>query len=127
MAVLAITGVLAALADTLYPVHSLAAGFAQDLSPDANFVVRLRAMHPFLAAAVALWLACYAIWRAADARKPALAVIAMVAAQLLAGVLNLLLLAPVWMQLVHLLLAELLWIAVVVLCVYSNHGSTQRR
>jgi len=127
VAVLGITGVLAALADTLYPVHSLAAGFAQDLSPDANFAVRLRMMHPFLAGAVALWLVYYAIWRAADARKPALAVIAIVAAQLLAGVLNLLLLAPVWMQIMHLLLADLLWIALVVLCVHSNLGSTQRR
>jgi heme A synthase len=125
VAALGITGALAALADTLYPVHSLAAGFAQDLSPDANFAVRLRAMHPFLAAAVALWLVYYAIDRAADARKPALAVMAIVAAQLLAGGLNLLLLTPVWMQIVHLLLADLLWIGLVVLCAIP--GSTQRR
>src|ERR1700722_11623021 len=105
VAVLAITGVLAALADTLYPVHSLAAGFAQDLSPDANFAVRLRAMHPFLAAAVAFWLVYYALRRAANARKPALAVIAIAAAQLL---------------------ADLLWIALVVLCVHSTEDSTQR-
>jgi heme A synthase len=32
-----------------------------------------------------------------------------------AGVVNLLLLAPVWMQLVHLLLADLLWITLVLL------------
>jgi heme a synthase len=127
VAVLGITGVLAALADTLYPVHSLAAGFAQDLSPDANFAVRLRAMHPFLAAVVALWLVYYAMWRAADARKPAHVVIAMVGAQLLAGALNLLLLAPVWMQIMHLLLADLLWISLVVLCVHSNVSATQRR
>jgi len=127
VAVLGITGALAALADTLYPVHSLAAGFAQDLSPGANFAIRLRALHPFLAAAVALWLVYYAIWRAADARKPALTLIAMVGVQLLAGVLNLLLLAPIWMQIVHLLLADLLWIALVVMCVDSNPGSTNLR
>jgi heme A synthase len=127
VAVLGITGVLAALADTLYPVHSLAAGFAQDLSPNANFAVRLRAMHPFLAAAVALWLVYFAVSRVADARKPALVVIVTVAAQLLAGALNLLLLTPVWTQIVHLLLADLLWIALVVLCMNSNAGSTQRR
>ena len=127
VAVLGITGVLAALADTLYPVHSLAAGFAQDLSPNANFAVRLRAMHPFLAAAVALWLVYFAVSRVADARKPALVVIVTVAAQLLAGALNLLLLTPVWTQIVHLLLADVLWIALVVLCMNSNAGSTQRR
>jgi len=43
-------------------------------------------------------------------------VVATAVAQLLAGVMNLLLLAPVGMQLVHLLLANLLWIAVVALC-----------
>ena len=37
-------------------------------------------------------------------------------AQLLAGAANLLLLAPVWMQMVHLLLADLLWISLVLLC-----------
>ncbi len=75
VAFLGITGVLAALADTLYPVHSLAAGFAQDLSPDANFVVKLRAMHPLVAAMVGLWVMYYASLRIADARRPARAVI----------------------------------------------------
>jgi heme A synthase len=116
VAVLGITGALAALADTLYPVHSLAAGFAQDLSPDASFVVRLRAMHPFVAAAVGLWVLYFALRRAPAARIAASATIALVAAQLLAGALNLALLTPIWMQLVHLLLADLLWIALVVLC-----------
>jgi cytochrome c oxidase assembly protein subunit 15 len=36
-----------------------------------------------------------------------------VVTQLLAGVVNLVLLAPTWMQLVHLLLADLLWLALV--------------
>lgn len=116
VAVLGITGALAALADTLYPVHSLAAGFAQDLSPDANFVVKLRAMHPFVAAAVGLWLMYYASMRAAGARKAAYTVIALVVAQLFAGALNLVLLTPIGMQLIHLLLADLLWIALVILC-----------
>jgi heme A synthase len=116
VALLGITGVLTALADTLYPVHSLAAGFAQDFSSNAHFAVRLRAMHPFLAVGVALWLVYYSMSRVADARKPALAVISLVAVQLLAGVLNLLLLTPIWTQLLHLLLADLLWIALVVLC-----------
>jgi heme A synthase len=38
-------------------------------------------------------------------------------AQLCAGALNLLLLAPVWMQITHLLLADLVWIALVLLAV----------
>ena len=113
---LAISGALAALADTLYPVHSLAAGFVQDLSPDATFAVKLRAVHPIIAAAVSLWLISYAISRATAAQRLAHVVVATVVAQLLVGVVNLLLLAPIGMQLAHLLLANLLWIALVALC-----------
>jgi heme A synthase len=43
-------------------------------------------------------------------------VIACVALQLTAGAINLLLLAPVGMQLLHLALADVLWIALVMLC-----------
>jgi heme A synthase len=42
--------------------------------------------------------------------------LAMVAGQITAGVANLLLSAPVWMQMVHLLLADALWISLVLLC-----------
>ncbi len=35
--------------------------------------------------------------------------------QIAAGFVNVLLLAPVWMQIVHLLLADLLWIAAILL------------
>jgi heme A synthase len=113
---LAISGALAALADTLYPVHSLAAGFVQELTPRANFTVKLRAAHPIIAAAVSLWLISYAISKAPAAQRLAHVVVATVVAQLLVGVANLLLLAPIRMQLAHLLLADLLWIALVVLC-----------
>jgi heme A synthase len=40
-------------------------------------------------------------------------VAALVFVQILAGTVNVLVLAPVWMQVVHLLLADLLWIAFV--------------
>ncbi len=49
-----------------------------------------------------------------------------VVAQLLAGIVNLVLLAPVGIQLVHLLLADLLWIVLVALCWRSNIESTHR-
>lgn len=114
--VLEMTGSLAALADTLSPAHSLAAGFAQDLNPGANFAVRLRAVHPFLAIGAGAWLFWYAKCRFAD--EPNLAAILMAAtgAQLFAGAGNLMLLAPVWTQMIHLLLAYAVWIALVALC-----------
>jgi heme A synthase len=112
---LGITGTLTALADTLYPAKSLAAGFAQDLRADSNFTVKLRALHPFLAVGVALWLVIWAVSRFPVAPRLAPALIALIAGQLLAGALNLLLLAPVGIQLLHLLLADLIWIALIAL------------
>jgi cytochrome c oxidase assembly protein subunit 15/protoheme IX farnesyltransferase len=113
---LGISGALTALADTLYPVHSLSAGFAQDLDSSASFILRLRVFHPILAAAVAVWLIHFSLNRFSPPGRLAKIVISIVAAQFLAGIANLLLLAPIGMQLLHLLLADLLWIALVALC-----------
>ncbi len=115
---LGITGVIAALADTLFPATSLASGLAQDWTSGANLFLRLRGLHPLIAAAAAAWLLYYALATGTarpEVRPRAWLVAAAVAVQLAAGAINLLLLAPVWMQLVHLLVADLLWIALVVL------------
>ena len=114
--VLGVTGALSALADTLFPSTSLAAGLAQDLTAGANWLVRLRGLHPFLAVGVGLWLIYYASSRMPQTRRAAAFVMMLVAAQIGAGVLNLALLTPLGMQVAHLFLADLLWIAVVVLC-----------
>jgi heme A synthase len=119
---LGISGAITALGDTLFPVSSLAAGLAQDLDPAANIFLRLRLFHPLIAAAVGAWLLFYAV--SAASRRPDLggrawSLVALLGAQIVAGLVNLLLLAPVWMQLVHLLLADLLWITLVLLCATS--------
>ncbi|HTA46762.1 MAG TPA: COX15/CtaA family protein [Bryobacteraceae bacterium] len=119
---LEMTGSLAALADTLYPVHSLSAGLAQDFQSGANFSVRLRAIHPFLAVAVGLWLIWYAKSRFRDTLNLSTIVMAAVVAQLFAGIFNLLLLVPVWTQMIHLLLAYAVWIALVALCWQPMRG-----
>jgi heme A synthase len=114
--ILGITGALSALADTLFPSSSLEAGLANDWSAEANWLVRLRALHPLLALAVAVCVVYYASSRMPTTRRPAVAVMVLIAAQLVAGALNLMLLAPLKMQVTHLFLADLLWIALVVLC-----------
>jgi heme A synthase len=117
--VVGITGAIAALGDTLFPSASLGASLAQDFDPASNAILRLRGLHPALAALVGACVLLYAISRAASnprAKRLAYGVALVVAAQIGAGLLNLVLLAPVWMQMVHLLLADLLWIALVLLC-----------
>jgi heme A synthase len=116
------SGAVAALGDTLYPAQSLLGGLAQDVSSTAHFLVQLRLAHPILALAGALLVALAAsrVLQATDdapARRAAWTVSALALLQLGGGLLNLALLAPVWMQIVHLLLADLLWIAFVLLAV----------
>jgi len=118
--VLGMSGALAALGDTLFPAKSLAEGFAQDASPTAHFLVRLRILHPLLAAAGACLLlataAVASVLRPSVAvRRSALLLAFVVTAQLLLGLLNLLLLAPIALQLLHLVLADVVWLSVVAL------------
>jgi heme A synthase len=116
------SGAIAALGDTLYPARSLLGGLAQDVSPTAHVLVRLRILHPFLAlagAALVGLVAARVIRRKDGAQRAAWAVALLALAQLLAGLANVALLAPVWMQVVHLLLADLLWIAFVLMAVRS--------
>jgi len=119
VALLSVSGAIAALGDTLFPAASLAAGLAQDWDPAANIFLRLRALHPLIAAGAGAWLLFFAVSMASrrpGVRTLAWTMTACLGAQLLAGAVNLVLLAPVWMQMVHLLLADLLWISLVVLC-----------
>jgi cytochrome c oxidase assembly protein subunit 15/protoheme IX farnesyltransferase len=111
---IAVTGVVTALSDTLYPVTSLRAGFQADFAAASPLLLKLRIWHPLIAivAGACIVLAISRIDRVPRLRQ---IVIALVGMELAAGVLNLSLLAPVWMQLIHLLLADLLWIALVLL------------
>jgi heme A synthase len=114
------SGAIAALGDTLYPAQSLLGGLAQDLSPTASVLVKLRIAHPVLALAGALVVAFVAgrVLRSADdagTRRAAWTLPALAVLQVGTGLANVALLAPVWMQLVHLLLADVLWIAFVLL------------
>ncbi|MBI5068318.1 MAG: COX15/CtaA family protein [Deltaproteobacteria bacterium] len=115
-----ITGAIAALGDTLYPARSLAHGLEQELAPGATLLLRLRLLHPFVAvaAAVATALAARGALHARPrGRVPGLAtaVLTLVAGQLVLGAVNVALLAPVALQLAHLLVADLTWIALVLL------------
>ncbi len=118
------SGAVAALGDTLYPPASLQAGLAADLSTTSEMLIRLRTLHPVIAiiigVAIATWTSRAPV-RAEDnlaavARK---ALVGLVALQFAAGLLNILLLAPVWMQLLHLALADAVWIALVLIAASS--------
>ncbi len=122
VAVLAVgvTGSLAALGDTLFPSHSLAAALNQDFSSKSAWLVHWRWLHPtfaVLASVFFLWVLARAVQRSRywDNRRLALLVLILLAIQYSLGVMNVLLLAPVWLQVTHLLGADVLWSAFIVL------------
>jgi heme a synthase len=123
---LGVTGTLAALSDTLFPATSLTAAFAQDFSASGGWLLRLRILHPFTAVIAGLFI-CWLLMRSfgrPSERKLALLVLGLLLLQFALGLADVTLLAPVWLQIVHLLGADLLWIALVVLaarvCVMSK-------
>ena len=122
--ILGMSGAVAALGDTLFPAGSLAEGLRQDFSPTAHLLVRLRLLHPLLAftvgGLVVLTAAAAALSRNdVETRRWAYSVAGLVLVQLLVGLLNVALLAPIWLQMVHLLLADLLWLALVLMSAAS--------
>ena len=120
-----VMGAIAALGDTLFPATSLREGLRQDFSGTAHFLLRLRIFHPALAVFAGGLFVATAVWsmkeRRSDAsRMIAFVIIGVTLLQLIAGVINIALLAPVWMQILHLLIADLLWISLVLFSVESG-------
>ena len=117
---LCVTGSISALGDTLYPPENHLEVMQKALLPTANTVMKARPAHPYTAVVVAMLLCLAAglfnhLRPSAQTRRYALGVWAMLGAQMMLGLVNVGLLAPIWMQLVHLLAADLLWIALVLL------------
>ncbi|MBK6694678.1 MAG: COX15/CtaA family protein [Myxococcales bacterium] len=118
--VVGMSGGIAALGDTLFPATSFSEGLAAELQSSAHVLLRLRILHPLFASAVSLAaLALAALMRGSSASPVAVfwsrAVTALVVVQFALGLVNVALLAPVWLQLVHLFVADGLWLAFVFL------------
>ena len=112
--VVGVSGSLAALGDTLFPSATLRAAIAQDFSGNAPLLLRLRGVHP----ASAVIAAIFVVWLVSQARRAGMVtqarlVLSLLVAQFVLGIADVLLLAPVWMQILHLLGADLYWVALV--------------
>jgi len=119
-----VSGAVAALGDTLFPARSLAEALQADLAPATHLLLRLRLLHPVLAILGAVAVVAATILAPLPTGDPrvlrlARSVAGLVLFQLAVGALNVALLAPVWMQLLHLLVADLVWIGLVLL---TAHG-----
>ncbi len=110
--VIGMTGSLASLGDTLFPADSLRHAVVQDFSSNSHILLRLRVLHPIAAvigSIYVLWL-LQTFWRKQE-RSPWMPVA--LTAQIALGTMNVILLTPVWLQMAHLLVAEIFWILLV--------------
>jgi heme A synthase len=120
VAIIGMSGAITALGDTLFPSTSLAQTLAEQSNPGAHFLIRLRIYHPIIAILVgvySLYLARHLYSQSNDNTGKRLSIFmgTLIIIQWIAGITNVLLLAPVWMQVAHLFLADSVWISYIVL------------
>ncbi len=115
MVLIAATGGITALADTLFPKEGFTIGGVFSFTTSEHFLTNLRVVHPIVAILVGVVAAVWARRRgwtvAHGGANASRVVVAVVVVQIAVGFLNVVLLTPTWMTLIHLLLADLLWIA----------------
>jgi len=118
LAVLAIgmTGTMAALGDTLFPATSLRASVLQDFTADSPGLLHFRLLHPVLAVIAGIYVTWVVLKNASlrmSQSRASIALIILLFTEIGIGMLNVLLLAPVWLQILHLLVADTIWISLV--------------
>ena len=116
----AATGAVVALGNTLFPATSLAQGLAADLDATSHVLIRLRVFHPMLAVALALVIitlarrdSSFGGFGGAHRESLTAPIIALVGLQVGLGVINIAMLAPLPLQLAHLVGSNALWIVLV--------------
>ncbi len=109
------TGSLASLGDTVFPADSLRRAVLQDFSSSSPTLLRLRVLHPIAAVVgslYVLWL-LQTFWQKQERSAWVSLLTITLAGQIALGAMNVVLLAPVWLQITHLLVAEIFWIMLV--------------
>ncbi len=129
--VLGISGAIAALGDTLYHAKNLADAMKQDFSPTANFLLRLRPGHPLIAVSVGIYTVLIGgllahLRPTEKVKRYAKQVTFIFFSQLLIGLINLLMNAPIWMQIVHLFVADVLWVTMILLTAAALEEGVQK-
>lgn len=114
------SGAVTALGDTLLQHGALPGGVAQAITRDSHPLVQMRVIHPIIGIFVGIYTLFLARMVTAQRPEPmtrlfAWGLVAIFFAQIILGGINVALKAPVWMQLIHLLMADLIWICLVLL------------
>lgn len=108
------SGALVALGDTLFPSTTLLEGIKNDFAEDSHFILRLRLIHPIIAVSTIIYLLWQVFENIMNLPKKSflrISLMSLLKIQFILGFVNVYLMAPIWIQIVHLLLAQLIWIS----------------
>ena len=110
-----VSGAVTSLGDTIFPRDNSLQVVSEGLSTTGHFLLRLRIWHPFIAltAALILLLAVVVLSEICtqdEVRKRGRLLMTLVASQLALGLISVLLKAPTLLAILHLMLADALWI-----------------
>lgn len=129
MLLIAASGGLNALADTLFPPDTLLDGIREEFGPAAPFLVRLRILHPMLAIggglSVVMLLRSPSFDLTGSVRNLANLAAGIVGVEAVVGLVNVALLTPVEVQLIHLLIADVLWVVAILAVIRVLAASTE--
>jgi len=114
MLVLGASGAMTALGDTLFPQAANHVGYEAGVE---HFLIRLRVYHPFFAVFYAIYGVAFAFWVKKYFEEWFFSTLfsGLLVAQLLLGVMNILWLVPTPLQLAHLMMADGVWIMLVLM------------
>ncbi|MBC8063749.1 MAG: protoheme IX farnesyltransferase [Chlorobia bacterium] len=127
--VLAVTGAINALSHTLMPVKNV---LVQASNPDAHWMQQIQPLHPYLSVAVGLFVCIFAgllahLRPSEPVKRASKIMVATFCAQLLMGLANIRLEAPIWMQMVHLVLGDILFVSIVVAVAFGLMNTAPHR
>ncbi len=111
------SGSLAALSNLFFSSASIAEGIAQDFDKESPLIVQLRISHPIISVLSAVGLTMSAIWLESQrtGNRWTRVLIWMLLIQIVTGVMTIFTGAPIAMQVLHLLLADITWIAFILM------------
>ncbi|MEM7331551.1 MAG: COX15/CtaA family protein [Chloroflexota bacterium] len=116
VSIMSAAGAVTALGDTLF----LSGVIGSNDAGAEHFLISLRAWHPYLGAGVSGYLFLMGYWilksyKQSQIKRQAIWIVGFLALQGGVGILNIFLKAPVWMQVIHLFLADTIWILLILL------------
>ena len=115
------TGSIAALADVLFPSESFVAGIVEDFDSTSELLTRLRVLHPIASTVLSIMLFNESKRLEIKFNLKTNQIKLLVISGVTLGVLNVFININIFLSVVHLLVADLLWITYIYISMDKNH------